>query len=246
MKKEKPETILCKRCGTEFPYTKEYFRLQKSHNGKYYLLHSCLDCHRRGSNAFHLKHREERILKMRTYLNENRDWINEKRRLHYRETINEQLEKARGYYYKNKEERNKKNSEYQKNNKNVLSEKSRIRKANRRKIDIEYALLHRLRANVSRAISKEFKYGRTLQLLGCSIKNLKQYLESQFQPGMTWNNHTKGGWHIDHIIPCSHFDLTKEDQQKKCFHYSNLQPLWEIDNLKKGNRTKTMEAICIN
>ena len=53
---------------------------------------------------------------------------------------------------------------------------------------------------------------------------------------MTWKNHGLKGWHIDHIIPCAAFDLTKEEEQKKCFHYSNLQPLWWIDNLKKSNK----------
>jgi hypothetical protein len=49
----------------------------------------------------------------------------------------------------------------------------------------------------------------------------------------------KAAWHVDHIIPCSSFDLTDSEQQKKCFHYTNLQPLWAIDNLKKSNKILT-------
>lgn len=64
---------------------------------------------------------------------------------------------------------------------------------------------------------------------------LKKHLEKQFQNGMTWKNHTKDGWHIDHIIPCSFFDLSDPEQQKECFNYKNLQPLWAEDNLSKGN-----------
>jgi hypothetical protein len=53
---------------------------------------------------------------------------------------------------------------------------------------------------------------------------------------MNWKNYGKGEgkWNIDHILPCASFDLTQESEQHRCFHYNNLQPLWEIDNLKKG------------
>ena len=63
---------------------------------------------------------------------------------------------------------------------------------------------------------------------------LRNYLEKQFKEGMTWENY--GQWHIDHIIPLSSFNLLDEKEVKKAIHYSNLQPLWAIDNLKKGNR----------
>ena len=70
--------------------------------------------------------------------------------------------------------------------------------------------------------------------MGCTIKELKQHLESKFVDGMTWDNRSE--WHIDHKIPCSSFDLSKKEEQQKCFHYNNLQPLWAIDNLKKSNK----------
>ena len=72
----------------------------------------------------------------------------------------------------------------------------------------------------------------TMELLGCSIDRLWIHLESQFVDGMTRENY--GEWHVDHIIPCSFFDLTDPEQQKECFHYTNLQPLWAIDNLIKN------------
>lgn len=61
-------------------------------------------------------------------------------------------------------------------------------------------------------------------------------MQLQFKDGMNWGNYNYNGWHIDHIKPCALFDLSKEEEQKKCFHYTNLQPLWGIDNLKKGDR----------
>ena len=72
------------------------------------------------------------------------------------------------------------------------------------------------------------------ELLGCSYSELIIYLEQKFVDGMSWDN--RGEWHIDHIIPCCHFDLTKEDDQRACFHYTNLQPLWSSENCSKGGR----------
>jgi hypothetical protein len=76
------------------------------------------------------------------------------------------------------------------------------------------------------------KNNRTIDLLGCSVSFLKGYLEEKFKDGMTWENH--GEWHIDHIKPCASFNLLDQEDQKKCFHYTNLQPLWAFENLSKG------------
>jgi hypothetical protein len=79
---------------------------------------------------------------------------------------------------------------------------------------------------------KGLKKYRTEKYIGISINELKIYLESKFKEGMNWDNY--GKWHIDHIKPVASFDLTDIEEQKKCFHYSNLQPLWAIENLMKG------------
>ena len=81
---------------------------------------------------------------------------------------------------------------------------------------------------------RALKHSRTLDMLGCTIDFFMQHIEQQFQPGMTWQNH--GQWHIDHIKPCASFDLTDPAQQKTCFNFSNMQPLWAEDNMKKGCR----------
>jgi hypothetical protein len=73
-----------------------------------------------------------------------------------------------------------------------------------------------------------------MELIGCDVPFLLKYLESKFSNGMTWNNY--GKWHVDHIKPCNSFDLQDIIQQKKCFHYTNLQPLWAYDNLSKGDK----------
>ena len=86
------------------------------------------------------------------------------------------------------------------------------------------------------ALSGRFKYGTTFDLIGCSSEFLRNHLKSQFTEGMTWENYGYYGWHIDHIKPCASFDLSDIEQQKLCFHYSNLQPLWAKDNMKKRNK----------
>lgn len=71
-------------------------------------------------------------------------------------------------------------------------------------------------------------------LMGCSPEELMVYIESKFKPGMTWQNRKE--WHIDHIRPCSSFDLMIPEQQMACFHYTNLQPLWAYENLSKADK----------
>jgi len=80
------------------------------------------------------------------------------------------------------------------------------------------------------------KRNTTAKLVGCSIKFLIKHLEKQFKPGMTWQNHGRFGWHIDHIKACSTFDLSDPAQQKECFNYKNLQPLWAKENILKSNK----------
>jgi hypothetical protein len=102
---------------------------------------------------------------------------------------------------------------------------------NRRRQDLNFKLKCKLRSRLSTLVG-QFKSSSALNLLGCTLDELKIYLESKFQEGMNWNNY--GKWHIDHIKPCYSFDLTNQKEQKKCFHFLNLQPLWATQNLKKN------------
>ena len=106
----------------------------------------------------------------------------------------------------------------------------------RKKIDPKFKLMKTLRSRLYNALKRKSaeKCSSTMELIGCSVNFLKKYIEDQFEDGMTWENH--GLWHIDHRKPCSSFNLTKEQQQKECFHYTNLQPLWAKDNLSKGSK----------
>ena len=119
-------------------------------------------------------------------------------------------------------------------------DKKRIYKRNRHKTDINFKLRGNLRSGIRRVLKGKSKSKKTMDLIGCSADFLKKHLENQFQPGMSWNNYGNPNgdhsecWHIDHILPCASFDLSDPKQQQKCFHYSNLQPLWAKDNISKG------------
>jgi hypothetical protein len=106
--------------------------------------------------------------------------------------------------------------------------------AERASVDMDFRLRGSLRARVRSAIHADCgrKAAKTMELIGCSIKQLRAHLEQQFNAGMSWGNY--GDWHIDHIRPCASFDLTDPEQQRECFNYTNLQPLWAGDNMKKG------------
>jgi hypothetical protein len=73
-------------------------------------------------------------------------------------------------------------------------------------------------------------------ILGCSKPDLIAHIEAQFLPGMSWANYGRKGWEIDHIKPCASFDLTQHDQVLLCFHYTNLRPLWRLDNLRRPRK----------
>jgi hypothetical protein len=109
----------------------------------------------------------------------------------------------------------------------------------KKKTDPKYKIPRILRARLGMAIKKIHKSSSSVVLLGCSIEQCRLHIESLFQPGMTWENHGNNGWHVDHIIPCAAFDLTDPEQQKLCFHYTNLQPLWAEENRKKWDKICT-------
>ncbi len=112
--------------------------------------------------------------------------------------------------------------------------RKRIYNQNRRKNDLEFRITWNLRSRLIHAIKNNSKAQKTIDLIGCSIQELKIYLSNMFIEGMSWENY--GEWHIDHIKPCASFDLSKEAEQKICFHYTNLQPLWAKDNILKKDK----------
>lgn len=119
--------------------------------------------------------------------------------------------------------------------------KARETKRERYHKDLNYRLSSVVRSRISRSLRDNNihykKSNHSINLLGCSIVELKTHLEAKFTEGMSWENY--GEWHVDHIIPCASFENlgTCPKQQRKCFHYSNLQPLWAEDNRQKYSNT---------
>jgi len=138
----------------------------------------------------------------------------------------------------NREKSRKLSNDWKKKNKKRMSDYQNNYIKNKVKINLKYKILIALRKRISIALRHHFKYGYTIDLLGCSINQLKQYLEKKFTKGMNWNNYGRTGWHIDHIRPCASFDLSKESEQRKCFNYTNLQPLWYYENCSKQDNIK--------
>lgn len=133
---------------------------------------------------------------------------------------------------------------YEKNKEHAKGRIKKYKSENRRKVNAQRRDSYykntnfRLRVTLSNRLRDSMqglsKAAKTFILLGGSLAEVRGFLEKQFQPGMTWENH--GKWHIDHKRPCASFDLSDPKQQKACFHYTNLQPLWAEENLKKGDK----------
>ena len=119
-------------------------------------------------------------------------------------------------------------------NKKEVKMRRAIRHKERMKTEISYRLAYYLRVRLNKALKGNYKSGSAVRDLGCSVEELKIHLESLFQDGMNWENH--GQWHIDHKKPLDSFDLTYRKQLLEACHYTNLQPLWAKDNLKKSNK----------
>jgi hypothetical protein len=162
-----------------------------------------------------------------------------------------ELNRAKDYNRKNSKKIAKYQKEYFKTyyklNRQILIDRvTKFRKDNpehfknylktKRILDVNFKLSGNLKSRINQAIQNNSKRGHTLELLGCSIEFLKTHLESQFKEGMTWTNWTRTGWHIDHIYPCASFNFSKRSEQKICFHWSNLQPLWAKDNFEKSDK----------
>jgi hypothetical protein len=207
---------ICPICNKEFIF--DYF------NHREYCSEKCWKICRKTSDK--QRHKEYRKKYPQIAINwriKNKDYFKNYKKLN-KDKIRMQSKK---YYLNNL----KKIKKYRDSHKKQRNQRLHLKKQK----NIHYKLTCNLRSRIWKVLKGLNKSEPTMKLVGCSIDQLKQHIEKQFKKGMSWDNWGIYGWHIDHIKPCASFDLTKESEQKKCFHYTNLQPLWAKENLKKYN-----------
>lgn len=147
--------------------------------------------------------------------------------------------RAREWYQKNKEHVKAYQRKYNKENKEKVKKRQDAYVKEKYRTDPNFKLGFVLRRRLRVALRRQYvlkKFKNTFDLLGCSLDDFKTYFRKKFTKGMTWELFLQGKIHIDHIIPCSHFDLDDPTEQKQCFYATNLRPMWGPDNLTKSDK----------
>ena len=187
--------------------------------------------------------KKSRSVYYKNYRMINKDMLKKKAHEKYLKNKNRILKRVKSYYYQNREKKllyakkynliNKnKHIEYRIKNKKRANERVR----NLLKTNINFRISKSLRRRFSKVFSGILKSGSAVRDLGCSVEEFKKYIESKFQPGMTWENYGFYGWHLDHITPLDAFNLSDRNQFLVACHYTNYQPLWAQDNFIKNNK----------
>jgi len=237
------DTKKCTKCGKELPL--DQFSKRKRKGDRIGYQSWCKGCNRLASSRQYRGNPEKKRVKSNEWRKNNP----EKVRVNVSRWVKNNPEKARASnarWRKNNPDKCLANAYRWRNNSQAEYKAYLIRwhEANpgystnytreRRSIDLNFKIAGNIRAAMGMAIRCNSKSGHTVELLGCSIEFLRVYLENQFMDGMTWDNYGRYGWHIDHVIPLSHFDMSDPKQQKRAWHYTNLQPLWAKENMSKG------------
>ena len=207
---------ICSKCAISKEHD-QFYKRKESLDG---LKSNCKDCVRDTVKKYAKNNSEKIALKKKLWHQENKEKEALRKQKWY--NANKEAVSAREKIY------------YQKNKKRILAQHNEYHHR-KQTADPMYRVTKNLRSRCYSAMKGKFKESTTKKLIGCTTKELRQHLETQFEPGMTWDNYGVHGWHIDHILPCDSFDLLDIEQQRECFHFTNLQPLWAEDNLKKSN-----------
>lgn len=209
----------------------------------------CKACVSEYRHEYYVANREKISENNRKYHKANREKIAERKRNWYEANRETQIERVRKWnmanrekiaerkhkwYEANREERVECARKWKMANPEKVAENQRKYQSKRKAEDIQFKLAGNLRNRLYYALKGNFKNGSAVRDLGCSIDELKIYLEALFDKGMTWGNY--GKWHVDHILPLSSFDLTDREQLLEACHYTNLQPLWAEDNIRKKDK----------
>lgn len=203
--------------------------------------HQNLEKSRKKRRTSYQKHSVETNKKRREKYQNNREEIRKNWKKLYRSFPNIKNSHDK-YVAKNREKiknyQNSYNKKYKQDNAEKIKKLNKDYVSRRLKIDPIFKMVINLRKRIRHALKSQStkKSLKTLELLGATKEEVWKHLESKFKEGMTRENNTPKGWHIDHIKPISSFDLNDPEQLKECFHYTNLQPLWWWENLSKGDK----------
>lgn len=194
----------------------------------------CKECRKDLAKDYYLKNKEKINNNSKEWKLTNREIIKKSNKKYYIKN-KEQTKKRVKIHRKNNREKYKiYQKEYRKINKEKINKQIIIYNKKRKKIDINFRILGNLRTRIYIALKNKHKSLNTMFLTGCEIDYLMFHIQNQFTKDMNWDNY--GEWHIDHIKPCAKFDLSDPKEQQKCFNYTNLQPLWAEDNLRKSDK----------
>lgn len=208
----------------------------KNKNTKNGLFGRCKSCKQVSDKIDYEKHAESRKKKSAEYYSLNKELFKIKGK-EYRSqpSVKKATKESKSKYnIENREDISAKHKKYYEDNKQKINKKY----TEKRRTNIQFRLAANLRSRVWHAMKKGNKKLGFTELIGCTTEELQQHITKQFQIGMSWDNYGINTWHIDHILPCDNFDLTKEAEQRKCFHYTNLQPKWAFENLSKNKYAK--------
>ena len=205
------ELKICSSCKIE----KNYIDFNKNKSRKDGYQNTCISCNK-------------------IYIIKNKELIKKKKKIYYDKNKDEILSKKKEYHINNKQEILKIKKEYSKNNREKINTYYRLYSKKRKEKDNLYKLTCNIRTLIGMSIKGKgyTKKSKTSEYLGCTFNEFKIYIEEKFIENMTWENRME--WHLDHIYPIS---LAKtEEEIIKLNHYTNFQPLWAIDNIRKGNK----------
>jgi hypothetical protein len=214
---------ICKKCNVE----KQLNEFSKDSKGKYGVKGKCKQCIKEYDTLYKTANKN----KIQQYYIDNKERINKQSKTTYKLNREHYINKNNQYGKDNPEVRRKAVAKYLKSN----PEYYKTYRKNRYHNDPQFKLRIILGTRLNKALKIHSKSTSILNLVGCSMEELKNYIEKQFTDAMSWENHGIY-WEVDHILPCASFDLTDIEQQTQCFHYSNLQPLPKIDNRIKSNK----------
>jgi hypothetical protein len=170
----------------------------------------------------------------KNYRDKNKDKFSESRRKYYEKNREKLLANKKIYSDSHKTEKAEYDKTYRELNKEKITQYKKEWEF-RNKDNPVFKIKRNLRRRLNHALNNNLKSQKTFDLLGCTAEFFKKYIEPLLKPGMSWSNYGSK-WHIDHILPCCSFDLSKPKEQQKCFHYTNCQPLWKEENLSKGSK----------